>query len=107
MLLLVCYLAGLLSLVWTPPGFWNRLWFWLSNGFPSGVISWAVHPSFNLVPSLFLYLRGELTGGSWVQFMAVGNVLMYVPLGVLLSWIWERDSFPKTMAVGFAVSAIT
>lgn len=106
-LLFVCYLAGLLSLVWTPPNFWNELWFWLTNGFPSGVINWTAYPSFNLAPSLYLYLRGELTGGSWVQFMAVGNVLMYVPLGVFLPWIWEKAKLPQILAVGFALSAVT
>lgn len=106
-LLLACYLGGLLSLVWTPPNFWSELWFRILNGYPSGEMGWTVTLDFNLTPSLFLYLRGELTGGSWTQFMAVGNILMYLPLGILLPWAWEKGTFPRVLAAGTALSLIT
>ena len=47
--------------------------------------------SFNFVPSIYRYLRGELTGGSWIRTMILGNILMFVPLGIMLPAALEKE----------------
>ncbi len=107
LLLLVCYFTGLLSLVLVPPNFWSEFWFRLANGFPSGEMGWAITLDFNFTPSLLLHLRGELTGGSWTRVMAVGNVLMCFPMGILLPWVWKKAGFGKVLAAGGTMSLAT
>ena len=41
----------------------------------------------NLMPSLIRWLNGELSIGSWVRTMLIGNVVMFVPMGLLLPLI--------------------
>ena len=75
--LLVCYFAGLFALVWVPPRFWSYLWHmailgWYDPGAGSGpLFTW----SFHFVPSLYQWIAGDLTLGSWVRTMLGGNVL--------------------------------
>ena len=102
----VCYLTGLLSLVWTPSNFWTYIWYYLFHGIPGTEIGRLFVLEYNLVPSILLYLRGELTGGSWVQFMALGNVLMFVPLGLLLPLIDRRVRWRNMLFVFFGCSLL-
>ena len=104
--LAVCYGAGLLALVWTPSNFWTEIWYRILNGQPGGGFGEMFTWNYNMVPSVFRYLSGELTGGSWTAFMTVGNVLMFVPMGVLLPLLWKGESLCKTMAAGFTVSLV-
>ena len=102
----VCYLTGLLSLVWTPNNFWTYIWYYLFHGFPGTEIGRLFVLEYNLVPSILLYWKGELIGGSWVQFMAVGNVLMFLPLGLLLPTIDRRVSWRNMVFVFFGCSLL-
>lgn len=45
---------------------------------------------FNLVPTVFLWLNGEITIGSWVKSMLIGNLLMFIPMGIFLSLIFKK-----------------
>jgi len=103
--LAVCYGAGLLALVWTPSNFWTEIWYRILNGQPGGGFGEMFTWNYNMVPSVFRYLSGELAGGgSWTAFMTVGNVLMFVPMGMLLPLLWQRAGFWKTTTMGLAAS---
>lgn len=106
-LLLVCYLAGLLALVWTPANFWSCLWFYLLNGYPSGSMGQLFTGSYQFVPSALLVLIGERSWGSWSQFMILGNLLLYLPLGFLLPLLWKEFRLRGVLLSGFLLSAIT
>lgn len=102
----VCYLTGLLALVWTPSNFWTYIWYYLLNGSPGTEIGRLFVLEYNLVPSIILYWKGELTGGSWVQFMAFGNVLMFLPLGLLLPFVDRRINWRNMLLVFFGCSLL-
>ncbi len=40
--------------------------------------------SYNFVPILYKAITGKYLFGSWVMTMIIGNVLMFIPMGVLL-----------------------
>lgn len=61
---------------------------------------------FNLVPSLVKWLQGDLILGSWVKTMLVGNVLMFVPMGVLLPLAFPRLSRKKLWLAAVIVPII-
>lgn len=101
-----CYLTGLLSLVWTPGNLWNYLWYYAFYGYPGTEIGRMFVFEYNFVPSVFRYWSGELTGGSWTQFMALGNVLMFVPLGLLLPLVSRRIRWQNMAPVFLGCSLV-
>lgn len=101
--LFVCYLTGLVSLVILPANFW----LWVYDGLFFG---WwdQLGPLFrlgdvNLVPSVVKCLKGELSLGSWVKTMLVGNVAMFVPLGFFLPLVTRVRSRGKILVTAAAV----
>ena len=105
-LLFTCYLTGLISLVILPANFW--LYFfdgvflgWWDEMFP--IFSFG---GFNLVPSLMKALSGELTIGSWVKTMLIGNIAMVLPLGFFLPFVTERVNRKNIFVVSIAVPFI-
>ena len=79
-----CYLAGLFSLICTPANFWGMFWYRIVYGYSGGELDPLFSGSFNPVPTIFKYLSGEYTGGSWILFMYIGNALLFLPFGLLL-----------------------
>lgn len=106
LLLFVCYIAGLLMLVATPANFWGLIWFKLIYGYSGGEMPPFFSGEFNFVPSIFRYATGELTGGSWVVFMFLGNVLLFLPLGFLLPMVWKKRTFTKYICAGIITTAV-
>ena len=102
-LLFVCYLAGLVSLVILPANFWLRVYDGLFFGWWDEVGPLFRLGDVNLVPSVVRCLRGELSLGSWVKAMLVGNVAMFVPFGFFLPLVTRLDR-PGKVAVA-AVAA--
>ncbi len=88
--LFVCYLTGLVTLVLVPDNLWTFLWFYLRNGYAGLELPPPFSGELNLVPTLLKILAGEMTMGSWVRTMLVGNLLMYLPMGVFLPLVFER-----------------
>ena len=89
-LLFVCYLTGLITLVILPANFWLKLfdgifYGWWNNFGP--VFSFGC---FNFVPSVVKALSGELTLGSWVKTMLIGNIVMFLPLGFFLPFVSKK-----------------
>lgn len=106
LLLLVCYIAGLLMLVATPANLWSLIWFKLIYGYSGGELAPLFSGEFNFVPSIFRYITGELTGGAWVIFMFLGNVLLFLPFGFLLPMAWKKKTFVKYICVGIITIAV-
>ena len=61
---------------------------------------------FNLVPSFIKALSGELTIGSWVKTMLIGNIAMFLPLGFFLPFVTERVNRKNIFVVAVAVPFI-
>ena len=94
----VCYMAGLLALVWAPNGMWGGLWLLLRYGWP--MECWGM--MFRGEYSFDISFLG-LVSGQWVRTMLLGNVLMFVPLGLLLPLRWPGLSLPKVLAAGACI----
>ena len=86
-LIFVCYLTGLISLVILPANFWLYFYDGVFLGWWYGFEQMLRLGDINLMPSLIRWLNGELSIGSWVRTMLIGNVLMFVPMGLLLPLI--------------------
>ena len=86
-LVFVCYLTGLISLVILPANFWLYFYDGVFLGWWYGFEQMLRLGDINLMPSLIRWLNGELSIGSWVRTMLIGNVLMFVPMGLLLPLI--------------------
>ena len=89
-LVFVCYLTGLVNLVLVPNNLWTAIWFYLFNGHSGTTVGPMFAFTYNWVPTLYQYLIGERSLGGWVTAMLVGNVLMFVPMGVLLPFVSKR-----------------
>lgn len=91
----ICYFSGIIALILTPPSFWSAIWFWLFYGhfYIELSLEKMLSLSFNFIPSVYYYLIGELTGGSWIKTMIVGNILMFVPMGMLLPIVLRKNGF--------------
>lgn len=103
-LLLVCWLAGLLALVWTPGTFWIKLQNWLGHGIPIELGDWLFQGGFDFHITIHHQVARMLAGGSW---QAAGNVLLYLPLGFLLPLVWRDGCGWRVTAVGFVLSLVT
>ena len=87
--LFVCYLTGLINLILVPSNLWSKIWAIIFTG-QSGSDLYLFSGSFNFVPSVIKCISGELTLGSWVKTMLLGNFLMFVPLGLFLPFVFPK-----------------
>ena len=104
--LTVCWLAGLLALVWTPSNLWSSLWYTLLTGQPSDGFGPMFQANINLVPTFLRRLTGEYTSGSWVRFMELGNLLLFLPFGFLLPFVWKKARLWRVVLAGAALSFV-
>ena len=102
----VCYLTGLIALIETPNNLWGSIWYRIIYGHPSGTSIHLFSGSWNFAPTIIKYLSGEWSGGSWVNFMFLGNILLFVPMGVFLPIIWKTITFKRIIGIGFLISII-
>ena len=84
--LFVCYLTGLVNLTLVPSNLWSHIWALIYVGY-SGTQIELFNGTFNFTPTIFKIISGELTFGSWVKTMLVGNFLMFVPMGLFLPFV--------------------
>lgn len=103
-LLLVCWLAGLLALVWTPGNFWSKLWGSIRWGTPLELGDWLCRGGFSFDFTLHQQFIRMLEGGSW---QAAGNMLLYLPFGLLLPLVWKEARWWLTAACALALSLVT
>ena len=105
-LLFTCYLTGLISLVILPANFWLDFFDGVFLGWWDEMLPIFSFGGFNLVPSLIKALSGELTIGSWVKTMLIGNIAMFLPLGFFLPFVTERVNRKNIFVVAIAVPFI-
>lgn len=87
--LFVCYLTGLVNLILVPANLWMYIWATICIGYSHSEIAFF-SGEFNLVPTVFKLITGELTIGRWVLKMLVYNFLMFVPFGFFLPLVSEK-----------------
>ena len=104
--LFVCYLTGLLGLLLLPPGFWCSIFDGIAFGWWSEVKPVFGLGGVNLSPTLLQCLRGELTLGSWVKEMLLGNILMFLPLGFFLPFVTRRVNRKNIFAFALCVPLV-
>lgn len=105
-LLFTCYLTGLISLAVLPANFWLSFFDGILLGRWDEMLPIFSFGGFNLVPSLIKALSGELTIGSWVKTMLIGNIAMFLPLGFFLPFVTERVNRKSIFVVAIAVPSI-
>ncbi len=101
--LFVCYLTGLISLVVLPANFWLSFFDGVFYGWWDELHPFFEFGGFNFVPSVIRALSGELTIGSWVKTMLIGNTLMFLPFGFFLPFLTDRVTRKNIFAVAAAV----
>lgn len=89
-LIFVCYMVGLLSLVLVPSNFWHRIWHFIVYGYSENPFDGIFNFEYNLIPILYKVAIGEYFLGNWIKTMIIGNVLMFVSMGILLPLCFEK-----------------
>ena len=87
--LFVCYLTGLINLILVPANLWIFIGTNVFVGYSHRELVFF-SGDFNLVPTVFKLMTGELTIGRWVLKMLVYNFLMFVPFGFFLPFVSEK-----------------
>jgi glycopeptide antibiotics resistance protein len=87
--LFVCYITGLLELVWFIDIISN-VWYYLLYHMDSGAVVSFFTFEFNLIPNFWNHLNSEV----------IGNMIMFIPFGVLFSLSQEKFYFRKTLKYG-------
>ncbi|MEA4932684.1 MAG: VanZ family protein [Lawsonibacter sp.] len=116
LLLFVMFVAGLAALTLFPAGFWRRVIH--SLRLPEfrtlGLDLAALYPSWEetaqrladwrnvLLP--FQEIRRALRHGSWLMFIQLGNIMMFLPVGFLVALLYRRARWWKSMLIGFLAS---
>ena len=89
--LFVCYLTGLVNLILVPAELWMFIWSNICIGYSHSEITFF-SGEFNLVPTVFKVIIGDLTIGRWVLKMLIYNFLMFVPFGFFLPFVSEKGN---------------
>lgn len=89
-LIFICYIVGLFNLVLVPINFWNIIWYNIFYNFNENPFAGIFDFSYNFIPTIYKIIIGEYALGSWVKTMIIGNILMFIPMGILLSLCFEN-----------------
>ena len=89
-LLFVLYITGLVNLVLVPDGLWSGFWYYVFTGNSDYGYERMFVFNYNLVSPLYRWITGELIPSGWTITMLVVNVLMFVPLGFLLPFVFKK-----------------
>ncbi len=107
--LFVAFCAGLAALTLFPAGFWNLATHLRYGGLWSGFRTWPeIVARLELLPEMLTpfqeITRAFRTGLDIQQFMLVGNIVMFVPLGFFPALLWRNWRWWKSVLVGFCAS---
>lgn len=89
-----CYLAGLLALTLLPRGWLSEVWYRLFYGRSGGADLFPSLGGFNFIPTFWRHLRRE----------NLGNVLMFLPFGVLYPLCRPQRRWRGTVLAGLCLS---
>lgn len=111
-LLTFCWFCALLCMVLTPTEFWMRFWINILNGEPPvrGVLP-EHFGEVDLMPKVLKYvIEGHL---DWLWWSAGTvfthlflNILLFVPLGTAMPFVYRKATFANTVLTGFSLSLI-
>lgn len=104
-LLFVLYMTGLVNLIFVPEEFWPFIWSHIFIGYSHSEIT-LFGGEFNLVPIVVKLMSGKLTIGRWVLKMIVYNMLMFIPLGFFIPFIFNRINNKNIIKFALAVPII-
>lgn len=109
-LIFVCYIVGLFNLVLVPINFWNIIWYNIFYNFNENPFAGIFDFSYNFIPTIYKIIIGEYTPDSWVKAMIVGNFLMFIPMGILLSLCFEnvnkKNIFKYAVLIPLAIEVL-
>lgn len=105
-LIFVCYITGLINLVLVPNNLWSHFWFYVETGYSTGDSLGWLSGEFNFVPTIYKWLIGELTIGSWVKDMLIGNIMMFIPMGILLPLVFKKINKKNIIKIAFIIPII-
>ena len=109
-LIFICYIVGLFNLVLVPRNFWNTIWYNIFYNFNENPFEGIFDFSYNFIPTIYKIIIGNYALGSWVKTMIVGNLLMFIPMGILLSLclksISRKDMFKYVLLIPLAIEVI-
>lgn len=104
--LFVGYLTGIISLTLVPNNLWTSLWFYIYNGYSGCSIGPLLVPNFNFIPTIFLWLKGDIIAGKWVITMLLLNFLMFLPMGIFLPKVFKMLHNKNIIATAVAISVV-
>ncbi len=109
-LIFICYIVGLFNLVLVPRNFWNTIWYNIFYNFNENPFEGIFDFSYNFIPTIYKVIIGNYALGSWVKTMIVGNLLMFIPMGVLLSLclksISRKDIFKYAILIPLTIEVL-
>lgn len=109
-LIFVCYIVGLFNLVLVPINFWNIIWHNIFYNFNENPFAGIFDFSYNFIPTIYKIIIGNYALGDWVKTMIVGNLLMFIPMGILLSLCFKNinknNMFKYALLIPLAIEVI-
>lgn len=109
-LIFICYIVGLFNLVLVPRNFWNTIWYNIFYSFNENPFEGIFDFSYNFIPTIYKIIIGEYALGSWVKTMIIGNLLMFIPMGILLSLCLEnvnkKNIFKYAVLIPLAIEVL-
>lgn len=109
-LIFICYIVGLFNLVLVPRNFWNTIWYNIFYNYNENPFEGIFDFSYNFIPTIYKIIIGEYALGSWAKTMMVGNLLMFIPMGILLSLclknINRKNMFKYAILIPFTIEVI-
>lgn len=109
-LIFICYIVGLFNLVLVPINFWNIIWYNIFYNFNENPFAGIFDFSYNFIPTIYKIIIGEYTLDSWGKAMIVGNFLMFIPMGILLSLCLEnvnkKNIFKYAVLIPLAIEVL-
>ena len=106
-LLLILYLAGVFALWFVPREIWIYLWFWGIFGLWDGeLVAQVLNFSFDWFPMMSQVLNGEETVWGIVRWALMGNIMMFVPLGLITPIFLGERGMDRTLKLGILLTAL-
>ena len=105
-LIFVCYIVGLINLILVPSNFWSQIWYFIFHGVSNNPLAGMFDFEYNFIPTLYKIIKGEYILGSWVKTMIIGNVFMFIPLGILLPLCIKRINHKNFFLYAFLIPLI-
>lgn len=92
-MLFFAYCIGMAAVLLVPNNFWSAFWFYIYNGYPGSVIGPLFQLNGNFVPTIVLYLIGQVDIGRETWFNIIGNIILFIPYGAFISKKVGRKKF--------------